>query len=95
MTRKAVCLHVHVSDNRDRCVTQKIVGCMSVPSIGRRCGTITDVCVHVHVSDNRESLCDDEASSFHVDTVLHSDGSDDRETLWDDDSGLRACSHER
>ena len=56
---------------------------------------MTAVCVHVHMSDNRESLCDDNTSCFHVDTVLHSDGSDDRETLWDDNSGLRACSRER
>ena len=76
-------------------MAQQIDGCMSVPTIGRRCVTITAVCVHVHVSDNRESLCDDEASSFHVDTVLNSDGSDDREKLCDKKSGLLACSRER
>ena len=69
-------------------MTPKIVGCMSVPTIGRRCGTITVVCVHVHVSDNRESLCDAANNQLHV-------AVDSRETLCDEKSGFRACSRER
>ena len=66
----------------------KIVGCLSMSLIGKRCVTITAVCVHVHVSDNREKLCDAENSWLPVDV-------DNRETLCDDNSGLRACSRER
>ena len=47
MTRKAVCVHVYVSDNRNSCVTPKIVDCPSMSTIGRSCMTIQAVCVHV------------------------------------------------
>ena len=66
----------------------RIVGCLSVSIIRRRCVTITAVCVHVQVSDNRGSLCDAEKSWLPVDI-------DNRETLCDDTRVLRACSHER
>ena len=64
----------------------KIVGCLSMSVIRRRCVTITAVCVHVQVSDNRGSLCDAENSWLPVDV-------DNRETLCDDTRVLRA--HER
>ena len=66
----------------------KIVGCLLMSIIIRRCVTITAVCVHVHVSDYRGTLCDAENIWLPVDV-------DNRETLCDDNSGLRACSHER
>ena len=66
----------------------KIVGCLSMSKIRRRCVTITAVCRHVQVSDNRGTLCDAENSWLHVDV-------DNRETLCDDTRGVRACSHER
>ena len=66
----------------------KIVGCLSMSIIRKRCVTITAFCVHVHVSDNRGTLCDAENIWLPVDV-------DNRETLCDDNSGLRACSHER
>ena len=62
----------------------KIVGCLSMSIIKRRCVTITAVCVHVHVSDNRETLCGAENSWLPV--VV-----DNKKTLCDDNSGLRAC----
>ena len=34
----------------------KIVGCLSMSTIGKRCVTIPEVCVHVHMSDNRETM---------------------------------------
>ena len=66
----------------------RIVGCLSMSVIRRRCVTITAVCVHVQVSDNRGTLCDAENSWLPVDV-------DNRETLCDDTRVLRACSHER
>ena len=129
MARKAICVHVHMSDNREtlcenswlpldvdnmetlcddkigfahvhvsdsnvkaitgkRCVTLKIVGCLSMSTIRRRCVTMTAVCVHDHVNDTSGTLCDAEYSWLPVYV-------DNRETLCDDNSGLRACSHER
>ena len=38
--RKAIRVHVYMSDNREHCVTLKIVGCLSISTIGRRCVTI-------------------------------------------------------
>ena len=69
-------------------MTLKIVGCLSMSTIGKRCVTIKAVCIHVHMSDNRETLCDAENSWLPVDV-------DNRETLCDDTRGLHACSHER
>ena len=66
----------------------KIVGCLSMSIVRRRCVTITAVCVHVQMSDNRGTLCDAENSWLPVDV-------DNKETLCDDTRGLRACSHER
>ena len=40
----------------------KIVGCLSMSRMRRRCVTITAVCVHVHISDIRGTLCDSENS---------------------------------
>ena len=58
----------------------KIVGCLSMSIIRRRCVTITAVFVHVQVSDNRGTLCDAENSWLPVDV-------DNRETLCDDTRG--------
>ena len=66
----------------------RIVGCLSMSIIRRRCVTITAVCVHVQVSDNRGTLCDAENSWLPVYV-------DNTETLCDDTRVLRACSHER
>ena len=66
----------------------KIVGCLLMSIMRRRCVTITAVCVHVQVSDNRGTLCDAEISWLPVDV-------DNKETLCDDTRGLRACAHER
>ena len=70
-------------------MTLKIVGCLSISTIGRRCVTIKAVCIHVHMSDNRRKLCDAEHSWWLPVDV------DNRETLCDDRSGLHTCSHER
>ena len=66
----------------------KIVGCLLMSIMRRRCVTITAVCVHVHMSDNRGTLCDAENSWLPVDV-------DNKEILCDDKSGLRAFSRER
>ena len=55
----------------------KIVGCLSMSTIRRRCVTKTAVCVHVYMSDNRETLCDAENSWLPVDVEY-------METLRDD-----------
>ena len=55
----------------------KIVGCLSMSTIEKRCVTITVVCVHVHMSDNRQTLCDSENSWLPVDVEY-------METLRDD-----------
>ena len=70
------------------CVTLKIVVCLSISTIGRRCVTIKAVCIHVHMSDNRRMLCDAEDSWLPVDV-------DNRETLCDDESDLHKCLHKR
>ena len=62
MTIKAVCIHVHMSDNRETLCDAEIVGCLSMSTIGKRCVTIKAVCIHVHISDNRGTLCDSENS---------------------------------
>ena len=41
-----------------RCVALKIVGCLLMSIMRRRCVTITAVCVHVEMSDNRGTLSD-------------------------------------
>ena len=66
----------------------KIVSCLLMSIMWRRCVTITAVCVHVQVSDNRGTLCDVENSWLPVDV-------DNKEILCDDKSGLRAFSRER
>ena len=66
----------------------KIVGCLSMSIIRRRCVMITAVCVHVQASDNMGTLCDAGNSWLPVDV-------DNKETLCDDTRVLRACSHER
>ena len=70
------------------CVALKIVGCLLMSIMRRRCVTITAVCVHVQVSDNSGALCDAENSWLPVDV-------DNKETLCVDTRDLRACSHER
>ena len=66
----------------------KIVGCLSMSILRRRCVTITAACVHFQVSNNRGTLCDAENSWLPVDV-------DNRVTLCDDTRSLRACPHER
>ena len=66
----------------------KIVGCLSMSTIEKRCVTIPEVCVHVHMSDNRETMSEAENSWLPVDV-------DNKEILCDDKRGLRAFSRER
>ena len=66
----------------------KIVGCLSMSTIGKRCVTIPAVCVHVHMSDNRETMSEAGNSWSPVDV-------DNKDPLCDDNIGLRAFSHER
>ena len=66
----------------------KIVGCLSMSTIGKRCVTIPAVCVHVHMSDNRETMSEAENSWSPVDI-------DNKDLLCDDNIGLRAFSRER
>ena len=61
----------------------KIVGCLSMSTIGKRCVTIPAVCVHIHVSDNRELMPEAENYRLPVDD-------DNREKFCDDESGLPA-----
>ena len=37
-------------------MTQNIVGCLSMSTIGKRCVTIKAVCIHVHMSDIRGNV---------------------------------------
>ena len=69
-------------------MTQKIIGCLSMSAIGKRCVTIPEVCMHVHMSDNRETMSEAGNSCFPVDV-------DNKEILCDYNSGLRAFSRER
>ena len=69
-------------------MTLKIVDCLSMSTIGKRCVTIPEVCMHVHMSDNRETISDAENSWLPVDV-------DNEEILCDDKRGLRAFSRER
>mgnify|MGYP006359838219 FL=1 len=69
-------------------MTLKIVGCLSMSTIGKRCVTKPAVCVHVHMSDNRETMSEAENSWLPVDV-------DNKEILCDDKRGLRAFSRER
>ena len=61
----------------------KIVGCLSMSTIGKRCVTKPAVCVHVHMSDNRETMSEAENSWLPVDV-------DNKEILCDDKRGLSA-----
>ena len=69
-------------------MTLKIVGCLSMSTIRKRCVTIPEVCVHVHMSDKRETMSEAENSWLPVDV-------DNKEILCDDKRGLRAFSRER
>ena len=69
-------------------MTLKIVGCLSMSTIGKRCVTITAVCVHVHMSDNRETMSEAENSWLPVEVG-------NKEILCVDKRGLRAFSRER
>ena len=71
MTRKAICVHVHMSDNRETlCDAENswlpvdIVDIIS--TIGRRCVTIKAVCIHVQLGTNRQLL----RSETSVDSVI-------------------------
>ena len=82
MTRKAVCVHVYVSDNREYlCDTEN--SSLSFDVDNRKtlcCVTTKAVCLHVHVSDNRGTLCDAKNSRLPV-------YADNREILCDEKSG--------
>ena len=41
-------------------MTLKIISCLSMSTIGRRCVAVEAICMHVHVSDNRGTLFDAE-----------------------------------
>jgi hypothetical protein len=69
-------------------VTLKIVGCLSMSTIRKRCVSIPEICVHVHMSDNRETMSEAENSWVPVDV-------DNKEILCDDKRGLCAISRER
>ena len=61
MTIKAVCIHVHMSDNgRVLCDAEHSWLPVDVDNMGEFCVTIKAVCIHVHISDNRGTLCDSE-----------------------------------
>ena len=64
----------------------KIVGCLSMSTIRKRCVTIPEVYVHVHMSDNRETK--PKIVGLPVDV-------DNKEILCDDKRGLCAFSRER
>ena len=66
----------------------KIVVCLSMSTIRKRCVTIPDVCVHIHMSDNRETMSEAENSWLPVDLDIE-------EILCDDKNSLRAFSRER
>ena len=66
----------------------KIVGCLSMSTIGKRCVTKPAVCVHVHMSDNRETMSEAENSWLPVDI-------DNKEILCYDRNSIRAFSRER
>ena len=93
MTRKAICVHVHMSDNRETlCDAENSCLPVDVDNMETLCDDKIGF-VHVHVSDNnvsdnRETLCGAENSWLPVDV-------DNKETLCDDNSGLRACPRER
>ena len=69
-------------------MTLKLVSCLSMSTIRKRCVTIPDVCMHVHMSDNRETMSGAENSWLPVDV-------DNKEILCDDKRGLCAFSGER
>ena len=49
MTRKAICVHVHMSDNRET-MSDAETSCLP-----------DDAVFHVDVSDNKETLCDEKS----------------------------------
>ena len=79
----------------NRCLKPKIVGCLSMSTIGKRSVTIKVVCVHFNVSDNRESMFDAETNCFPDYAVLHVDESDNRENVCDEKNYSREYSRER
>ena len=95
MTITAVCVHVHMSENRETLCDAERSCCRSMQCfvmtramIGSGCVTRKAICEHVQMSDERETLCDAENKWLPVDL-------DNKKTLCDDNNGLRACSHER
>ena len=60
--RKAICVHVYMSDNRE---TLRDAENSWLPVDIDNRETLCDdeaVCIHVHMSDNRGTLCDSENS---------------------------------
>ena len=102
MTRKAICVHVHVSDNRETlCGAENswlpdyAVLHVDVSAIKESMCNEKTIRVNIHVSDNRETMSDAEYSWFPVDAVFRDDVGDDRKWLCDEMSYLCACSRER
>ena len=88
MTITAVCVHVHVSDNRGTfCGAENSWLAVDIDN-RKRCVTITAICVHVHMSDNRQTIIGKIGKRLSVDVG-------NRERLCGGKSGFRACSRER
>ena len=62
MTRKAICVHVHMSDNRETwCDAENSWLPVDIDNRETLCDDKA-VCIHVHMVDNRGTLCDSENS---------------------------------
>ena len=60
MTRKAICLHVYMSDNRGTlCDAENSWLPVDIDNRETLCDDKA-VCIHVHMIDNRGTLCDSE-----------------------------------
>jgi hypothetical protein len=90
VTINAVCVHFHVSDNRETmsdaetsCVLDDAVFHVDVNDNKEWLCDDEAICVHVHMSDNRESMSEAVNNQLPVDV-------DNREKFCDDESGLPA-----
>ena len=95
MTIKAICMHNHMSDNRETlCVAGNSWLPVDVDNREKFCDD-KRVCVHFNVSDNRETMFDAETSCLPDYAVLHVDESDNRESVCDEKAYSREYSRER
>ena len=79
-----------------RYLKPKIIGCLSMSTIGKSSVTIKVVCVHFNVSDNnKESTFDAETTCSPEYAVLHVNESDNRENVCDEKKYSREYSRER